>query len=60
MHNAEGTLHWVPIAEVFNLNLWAGDRYFLPMILDRDSVPFHGVMPYCDGSPSSWSCTKLG
>lgn len=59
MHNREGTLHWVPISEVLNLNLWAGDRHFLPMILDRSSTTFHGAMPYCNGSPVSWSCTNL-
>ena len=59
MHNDEGTLHWVPIAEVQGLNLWEGDRHFLPMILDRSSTPFHGMMPYCNGSSVSWSCTKL-
>lgn len=59
MHNHEGTLHWVPIDEVLSLKLWEGDRHFLPMILDRSSTPFHGAMPYCDGSPVSWSYTKL-
>ena len=59
MHNPEGTLHWVPIIEVLERNLWPGDRYFLPMVLDRESAQFHGIMPYCDGFPASWSYSKL-
>ncbi len=28
----EGTLHWVPIDKVLELNLWEGDRVFHPML----------------------------
>jgi 8-oxo-dGTP diphosphatase len=29
----EGELTWIPDAEVMNLNLWPGDRVFLPWIM---------------------------
>jgi 8-oxo-dGTP diphosphatase len=29
----EGELTWIPDAEVMNLNLWAGDRVFLPWVM---------------------------
>ena len=37
------------------LNLWEGDRYFLPLVFERTARQFHGVMPYRDGRPVSWS-----
>src|SRR5262245_52249089 len=57
--NPEGTLEWVPIDQVLELPLWEGDRRFLPMVFDREARPFHGVMPYLDGKPLSWSYTLL-
>ena len=53
--NDEGELHWVEVERVLELTLWAGDRHFLPMIFDFASPPFHGVMPYSDGVPESWT-----
>lgn len=32
-NSREGTLHWVELAKVMELNLWAGDRHFLPQVL---------------------------
>jgi 8-oxo-dGTP diphosphatase len=29
----EGGLKWIPLSEVLELNLWAGDRKFLPKVL---------------------------
>ena len=29
---SEGTLAWIPTSEVCNLNMWEGDRIFLPML----------------------------
>ena len=57
--NAEGTLHWVPLADVPGLNLWPGDRHFLPLVLDPAAPPFHGVMPYSGGGPVSWAVSPL-
>jgi 8-oxo-dGTP diphosphatase len=57
--NLEGELEWVPVERVLELPLWEGDRHFLPLVLERSSPPFHGVMPYRNGRPVSWSCTTL-
>ncbi|HEX3314947.1 MAG TPA: 8-oxo-dGTP diphosphatase [Gemmataceae bacterium] len=52
--NAEGTLGWHRIDQILSLNLWEGDRHFLPLVFDRSVGQFHGVMPYRDGRPVSW------
>jgi 8-oxo-dGTP diphosphatase len=57
--NAEGTLEWKPIAALSELPLWEGDRHFLPLIFDQTVRQFHGVMPYRDGRPVSWTYTLL-
>jgi 8-oxo-dGTP diphosphatase len=57
--NAEGLLEWVEIERVLELPLWDGDRFFLPLVFDRDAPAFHGVMPYRDGRPVSWSFSSL-
>ena len=53
--NPEGTLSWVEVDRVLSLPLWEGDRHFLPIVFDLTAAPFHGVMPYRDGRPVSWS-----
>ena len=57
--NAEGTLEWVPVEHVLTLPLWDGDRHFLPLVFDPAARPFHGVMPYRDGKPLSWSYSTI-
>ncbi len=57
--NAEGTLAWVEIERILELPLWEGDRYFLPLVFDICDRQFHGVMPYRDGRPVSWSYSTL-
>ena len=52
--NHEGDLSWVPVDRLFELPLWEGDRHFLPLVFSDDPRQFHGVMPYCDGSPTGW------
>jgi 8-oxo-dGTP diphosphatase len=56
-HNAEGSLEWVPVERVqaADLNLWPGDRWFLPLVFADDGRQFHGVMPYGEGQPLGWS-----
>jgi 8-oxo-dGTP diphosphatase len=56
--NAEGTLEWVERARIHELNLWEGDRQFLPLVFDEDPRPFHGVMPYRDGRMLSWQFSR--
>lgn len=59
--NVEGTLQWVPTAQVLDgsLPMWEGDRFFLPLVFDDDRRPFHGVMPYEDGRPVGWSYRRI-
>ncbi len=57
--NAEGDLVWVDVGRVLELPLWEGDRHFLPLVFDRDGRQFHGVMPYRDGRPVSWTYSML-
>lgn len=56
--NADGPLVWVEIDQVLHLPLWEGDRFFLPLIFQGDRQ-FHGVMPYRDGKPVSWTYSLL-
>jgi 8-oxo-dGTP diphosphatase len=53
--NVEGTLEWVAVDRLLDLPLWEGDRYFLPLVFEQTLQQFHGVMPYQDGRPVSWS-----
>ncbi|MEN8199949.1 MAG: 8-oxo-dGTP diphosphatase [Thermodesulfobacteriota bacterium] len=56
--NEEGDLHWIPIAELGNLPMWEGDKYFLPLVFDENPNPFHGYMPYENGRPLSWAYSR--
>jgi 8-oxo-dGTP diphosphatase len=55
MGNSEGSLEWIDLDQLMNLPLWEGDRYFLPLVFEKTDRQFHGVMPYRDGRPVSWS-----
>jgi len=57
--NLEGTLEWVNASRILDLPLWEGDRYFLPLVFEKTNQQFHGVMPYRDGRPVSWSYSFL-
>ncbi|MGI5870000.1 MAG: NUDIX hydrolase [Kiritimatiellia bacterium] len=57
--NEEGTLHWVPVAELDALPMWAGDRLFLPLVFDGDPRLFHGYMRYEGDAPAEWRYTRL-
>ncbi|MBV5317561.1 MAG: 8-oxo-dGTP diphosphatase [Desulfobulbaceae bacterium] len=52
--NEEGDLIWHPIANLDQLPMWEGDRYFLPLVFDGDPRTFHGVMPYENSRPLAW------
>lgn len=47
----EGTLHWVPEAGLLALNLWEGDREFLPLVLE--GRPVFGTLRYEGGRLAS-------
>ncbi|HEX9641881.1 MAG TPA: 8-oxo-dGTP diphosphatase [Candidatus Krumholzibacteria bacterium] len=57
--NAEGTLDWHRIDELERLDMWEGDRHFLPLVFDDDPRMFHGYMPYDRERPLSWSFERL-
>jgi 8-oxo-dGTP diphosphatase len=57
--NPEGSLLWVPVEKILGLPLWEGDRHFVPLVFDRAVPSFHGVMPYHQGKPLSWSYSLL-
>ncbi len=57
--NSEGDLEWVPIERMLDLPLWPGDHHFLPLVFSADPRQFHGVMPYQDGQPLSWSYSLI-
>ncbi|HEX6076863.1 MAG TPA: 8-oxo-dGTP diphosphatase [Micromonosporaceae bacterium] len=58
--NDEGSLHWVDVPDLLagRLPLWEGDVHFLPLVFGS-TRQFHGVMPYANGRPVSWSYTEL-
>ncbi|CAB4536482.1 unannotated protein [freshwater metagenome] len=66
--NDEGDLEWIALERILQachpdeqmreaaaLPMWEGDRHFLPLVFDDDPRPFHGVMPYGNGQPTSWT-----
>lgn len=55
----EGPLGWHKITELGALPMWEGDRHFLPLVFDPSVEQFHGVLPYLEGRPLSWSVSVL-
>ncbi|MBC7387020.1 MAG: NUDIX domain-containing protein [Cryobacterium sp.] len=56
--NAEGSLHWVKTTEILVLNLWAGDRTFIPYILAGKA--FTGATWYEHGEVKRHDLTPVG
>lgn len=56
--NPEGELAWHNIDSIMDLNMWEGDRHFLPLVFDSDPRIFHGIMPYVGDKPQGWSYTR--
>jgi 8-oxo-dGTP diphosphatase len=59
--NPEGSLEWVDIDKFLKLEIpmWEGDKYFIPLLLNEERRQFHGIMPYKNGKPVSWSISWL-
>jgi 8-oxo-dGTP diphosphatase len=55
--NDDGPLQWHRIEALGDLPMWEGDRLWLPLVFS-DTPVFHGVMPYVDGRPASWSVVQ--
>ena len=48
----EGNLEWIPEDELLDLNLWEGDRHFIPLMLSKRV--FFGEVLYKDGGLASF------
>lgn len=70
--NEEGPLEWVgrprlmqscdekpAVRTQANLPMWPGDRFFIPLVFDRDPRAFHGTMPYDGSEPKSWQVERI-
>jgi 8-oxo-dGTP diphosphatase len=57
--NHEGTLAWVPIANLADEPMWPSDFEWLPMVFDDDPRQFHGIMPYHEGAMVSWAYQRI-
>jgi 8-oxo-dGTP diphosphatase len=49
---SEGRLEWVPESQLLTLNLWEGDRHFLPYVISGRR--FHGRFDYRDKKLAFW------
>jgi 8-oxo-dGTP diphosphatase len=50
--SAEGQLEWIADGELLDLNLWAGDRIFLPWL--NEEAFFSGRFDYMEGALVGW------
>jgi 8-oxo-dGTP diphosphatase len=59
--NDEGSLHWVPLADVLagRVPMWESDRHFLPLVFADSPTVFHGVLPFAEGKALSWSYSAV-
>jgi len=57
--NKEGELGWHSLDRLDFLPMWEGDRYFLPLVFDKDPRVFHGYLPYSNGRPVSWAYSRV-
>mgnify|MGYP006272964849 FL=1 len=59
--NDEGTLEWIEVRRFLNMEIpmWAGDKYFIPLLFTQTHTQFHGIMPYKNGKPVSWNFSWL-
>ena len=57
--NDEGVLTWERIDGLGELDMWEGDRHFLPLLFDETVPQFHAVLPYRAGRPVGWSVSVL-
>lgn len=55
---AEGSLHWIEKEKLLDLNLWAGDRHFLPAMLAR--TLFSACIWYEGSSVSRYEMARAG
>lgn len=56
--NVEGPLEWVPLKDLPQIPMWAGDKHFLPLVFEETATIFHGYMPYNNDVPLAWNYTR--
>jgi len=44
----EGSLSWIKKDQIMSLNLWEGDKVFLPLLQSKTAEPFHLTLIYHD------------
>ena len=56
MESEEVRRRWIHRDELFSQQVpcWPGDMDILPLVLDQDPRPFHGIMIYDQGVPKQW------
>jgi len=57
--NEEGPLTWHRLDELDSVPMYAGDRYFLPLVFDLDPHIFHAYIPYDNETPLGWHYTRI-
>lgn len=57
--NHEGSLEWIPIANLDKIDLWESDRLWLSKVFEENPQTFHGIAPFCNGKLLSWQCRTL-
>ncbi len=53
----EGSLHWIPASDVPMLNLWPGDRHFIPLVVAKK--PFFGTFWYRSNDLQQYELREL-
>jgi len=53
----EGILKWVPKKQLFDLNLWEGDKIFLKLLLEKETI-FSLKLKYEGDTLVQWECRE--
>ncbi len=53
----EGILKWIPKKEIYDLNLWEGDRIFLKLLVESDTI-FSLKLRYQGDELVEWQCRE--
>ena len=51
----EGVLQWIPKKDIFDLNLWEGDKIFLKLLLEKKCI-FSLKLQYQGDTLVNWDC----
>lgn len=55
IHGREGVLKWIPKKDIFDLNLWEGDKIFLKLLLEKNCI-FSLKLQYEGDTLVNWEC----